>query len=83
VDAYSCAEVFRRLDCYLDRELTPEEIERVDAHLAHCALCAAEARFERSFLNELRAKVRRLDVPPQLLSRILGSLEEPEPPADR
>ena len=29
VDKYNCEQVFKRLDDYLDRELTPPEMERI------------------------------------------------------
>ena len=69
-DRYTCAQVFRRLDDYVDRELTPEEIDRVEEHLATCAQCASESRFERSLVEGLKTKIRRIDVPASLLEKI-------------
>ena len=69
-DRYTCAQVFRRLDDYVDRELTPEEIDRVEEHLATCAQCASEARFERSIVEGLKTKIRHIDVPASLLEKI-------------
>src|SRR6266496_3515153 len=62
VDRYSCEEVFRRLNDYLDRELSPAEMALVQEHLDTCAQCAGEHAFEASVLRELKAKLRRIDV---------------------
>lgn len=73
---YTCEEVFRRLDDFLDRELSAEEIARVEEHLAACAQCAREHDFEASVLREIKQKVRRISAPSSLLRRIeelLGS----------
>lgn len=71
-----CREVFVRLDDYLDRTLGPEELAAVEHHLAHCAVCAAEFRFETQWVEQLRAKLRRLQVPPELAGRLASSLWE-------
>lgn len=70
LDAMTCREVFRRLDDYLDRELSAEEVLRVREHLETCAVCAAEHRFERCVLDSVKEKVRRLPVPPELGARV-------------
>lgn len=42
----SCEETFRRLDDFVDRELTPQETALVREHLDTCAVCTSEYRFE-------------------------------------
>ena len=69
-DRYTCAQVFRRLDDYVDRELTPEEIDRVEEHLATCAQCASESRFERSLLEGLKEKIRQLEAPRSAVAKV-------------
>jgi anti-sigma factor (TIGR02949 family) len=72
-DRYTCEDMFRKLDDYLDRALTPEEMEKVRRHLELCATCASEYRFEESLLSELRKKVRRISdspAPADLMARI-------------
>jgi len=84
LDRYTCEQVFRRLDDYVDRELTAEEIDRVEEHLATCAQCASEARFERGLVEGLKTKIRRIDVPASLLDRIetvLGRTRDLRTPA--
>lgn len=68
--AYECADALQRLDDYLDRQLSPKERRLVESHIATCAECARKFRFERTFVDELRAKLTRIDVPPRLASRV-------------
>ena len=70
----TCEELFRRLDDYLDREVTEEEAVRVREHLEICAVCAAEYKFEASVLRNMRDKLRRIAAPPDLMSRISRTL---------
>jgi anti-sigma factor (TIGR02949 family) len=67
---YSCEEVIRRLDLYLDRELGHAELRRVAAHVASCAACARKTRHERRLIDLLRVRLRRVDVPPDLARRV-------------
>jgi anti-sigma factor (TIGR02949 family) len=74
LDRYTCEDVFRRLDDYVDRELSPPEARLVEDHLATCSACATEYAFEAHVIAELRAKLRRVAVPETLLSRIEATL---------
>lgn len=69
-DRFTCEQVFARLDDYLDRELTADEMRMVREHLATCAVCASEHRFEAGVLEGVREKLRRLAVPKDLMDRI-------------
>jgi anti-sigma factor (TIGR02949 family) len=80
LDRYSCEEVFRRMDEYIDRELAPNEITRVRAHLETCAACASEYAFEEDLLIAVRAKLRRVSMPPELQTRIERALREGKTP---
>lgn len=71
---YTCEDVFRRLDDYVDRALSAEERERVENHLAECEACAREYRFETGFVREVRAKLQRISAPSDLLDRISSRL---------
>ncbi len=75
LDRYTCAQAFRRLDDYLDRELGSEEVARVEAHLETCSQCADEFRFEGTVIAQVRDKLRRLDVPEDLLQRLAAKLQ--------
>lgn len=74
----SCQDVFRRLDDFVDRELDAAERRLVEEHLESCAECASEYDFEATLIDELRAKVSRLQVPERLRARIAARLEEDE-----
>jgi anti-sigma factor (TIGR02949 family) len=74
----NCEEAFRLLDDFLDRRLTPEEMRTIEAHLEICAWCTREFAFETSVLHGLKRKLRQLDAPAGLLSRILSQLPPSE-----
>ena len=74
-DRFTCEEVFRKLDDFIDRELDPAEQGVVSAHLATCAVCAAEHKFEASVLQQLKSKMRRLVLPQDLFQRISNAIE--------
>lgn len=71
----TCQEVFRRLDDYLDRELTEAEMTQVRDHLETCALCAREHRFEARVIDDVKAKLGRIKAPERLLQRVAKALE--------
>jgi putative zinc finger protein len=65
-----CHESLRRLDDYLDRNLAPDEVQLVQAHLRECLRCARQFRFEASVLDGIRLRLRHLSVPSGLLQAI-------------
>ncbi len=76
VDRYTCEQVFSRINDYLDRELSADEMEKVRAHLDTCSECAGEYAFESTVLADLKAKLRRIDLPPTALTRIQDILKK-------
>jgi anti-sigma factor (TIGR02949 family) len=78
LDRSNCEEAFRRLDDFLDRRLTPEELRLIEEHLAVCDWCTREFTFEASVLNGIKQKLRKLDAPPELLSKVLSQLHRHE-----
>jgi anti-sigma factor (TIGR02949 family) len=74
-DRYDCEEALRRLEDFLDRELTPEEMILVQAHLDTCTACTERFAFERQVLDGLRDKIRRISLPPDLRASISRSLD--------
>lgn len=74
LDRYTCEDAFRRLDDYLDRELSPREADLVRQHLELCAACASEYQFEESVIRQVREKLARIPAPEGLLSRISSAL---------
>jgi anti-sigma factor (TIGR02949 family) len=73
---FTCEEAFRRLDDFLDRELSAAEMTLVHEHLEICAGCAREFRVEESVLTNVRAKMAqtRVELPPGLQARVLAAL---------
>lgn len=67
---FTCEEAFRRLDDFLDRELAPLEMNLIHEHLEICEGCAREFRFEESVIRNVRAKLRDIDLPPELTIRV-------------
>ncbi len=75
---HTCRQVFEKLDDYMDRVLTTDEITVIEHHLERCTDCAGEFRFEESLISEIKAKLRRIDLPPDLMSRIVQRLRAEE-----
>jgi anti-sigma factor (TIGR02949 family) len=73
-DRYTCEEMLRRLDDYLDRELSADETRRVEEHLRDCEACVREFGFEASVVKTVRAKLRDVEVPDTLLDRVAMTL---------
>jgi anti-sigma factor (TIGR02949 family) len=76
IDRYTCQETFSRLNDYLDRELSPEEMRLVEEHLAVCAYCVLEFAFEANVLREVRSKVQSIQAPEGLMSKVRGALAQ-------
>lgn len=76
LDRYSCLETVRRLDDYLDRELSATEAHEVERHLEVCDGCLRRFRFEGVVLDELRLKLRRVAVPETLEARLRQRLRD-------
>src|SRR5262245_62388230 len=74
IDFYSCAEVVRLLDDYVDRELSPREVEQVERHLFQCEHCARDARLEASTLRSIRSTLRRIRLPMGTEARVWRAL---------
>lgn len=74
LDFYSCAQVVRLLDDFVDRELDPREIEQVERHLLACEKCAHEVRLEEGTLRSIRSTMRRIQLPPGVEARVWRAL---------
>jgi anti-sigma factor (TIGR02949 family) len=75
LDRTTCEETFRRLDDYLDRRLSPEEIRLIEEHLHLCEACSREFVFEASVIEGVREKLRRVAAPPDLIARISALIQ--------
>ena len=74
LDRSNCEEAFRRLDDFLDRRLSPDEMRLIEEHLEVCAWCTREFNFEASVLFGVKRKLRQLEAPAELVSKILSQL---------
>jgi anti-sigma factor (TIGR02949 family) len=74
LDRITCEAAFRRLDDFLDRQLSAEEMRLVEDHLHICEACTREFTFEASVLAGVKHKLRAIDAPPDLLARISAQL---------
>ncbi len=81
IDHRSCAQVFARLDDYVDRELSADDLEQVQRHLEICAMCASEFRLEGLLLRTIRDKVRRIALPPGFEARVWKRIDSAGGPA--
>jgi anti-sigma factor (TIGR02949 family) len=72
-----CRDVIEQLWDYLDGELPPERVEEFAAHLAECARCYPQYRFEFAFLEALARQRGELPRPPQALVEQLRLLISP------
>lgn len=76
LDRMTCEQAFARIDDFLDRELSPDEMRQVQEHLDICTVCSTEFKFEATVIEGVRDKLRRIDVPADLLARIARKLGE-------
>lgn len=78
VHGLNCKETFRKLDDFVDRELSPAEQAAVAEHLEECAKCAQVFAGEQEMLEALKEKLRRIAAPPGLMDRITARLRQAE-----
>lgn len=75
-DFYSCEEAVKRLNEYLDHEMTPEERVVVLKHLEICRPCLARFSFEQHLIVTLRRNVSLLCLPPGVREKLFALLRE-------
>ncbi len=72
----NCKEAFEKLDDYLDRVLSEDEMKAVKVHLEKCSHCADEFQFEESVIACLKLKLMHIDLPCELLSKISEAIDK-------
>ena len=70
-----CEAILRRLDDYVDRELSPRDMRMVERHIEECLRCAGAYRFESGLIRAVRSRLRRTRLPGDLMARIRLRLE--------
>ena len=73
---YTCRDAIKRLDDYLDRQLSATELVRVERHLKLCRSCSKKFKFERELLAGIRAKINLVDIPNGLYKRIMQIVDD-------
>lgn len=67
----NCKECHDRIYPYLDRELDPEEVERVREHLDECEGCESALVIETVFLDRVRGSATAGTAPPGVRERLI------------
>ena len=75
-DANDCAQVFARLSDWADRELAPDDLAAIEAHLEVCDRCGGEFVFEQRTLDAIKRVLRRAPVADGLRERVLERLRD-------
>ena len=70
-----CEETFKKMQDYLDRELTSAEMLLVREHLDQCGMCAEEYLFEESILRRVGKILQNAYVPDDLFERVSAFLD--------
>jgi anti-sigma factor (TIGR02949 family) len=65
-----CRETHARIHRYLDRDLTPDEMAEVRAHLERCPDCAKHFRFEHGVITTVGSICRKVQAPPTLVAKV-------------
>jgi anti-sigma factor (TIGR02949 family) len=71
----TCESILRRLDDYIDRELSPSDLQMVEQHIEECLRCAGAYRFEINLNQAVRSRLRRIRIPEDVMARIRWRLE--------
>jgi anti-sigma factor (TIGR02949 family) len=74
-ESLTCHETFERIDDYLDRELSGEEMELVRTHVKACEVCAKVFHFEGAVVSAVREKLESVSLPDGLKQKVLTSLQ--------
>jgi len=77
-DYYSCEEAVKRLNEYLDHQMTDAERVVVMRHLEICRPCLRRFKFEQTLVISLRQKVALLCAPASLREKLHGLLRDQE-----
>ncbi|MGI4787678.1 MAG: zf-HC2 domain-containing protein [Janthinobacterium lividum] len=77
-DFYSCEEAVRRLNEYLDHQMTEDEKVVVMKHLEICRPCLKRFSFEQTLIISLRQKAQHLCISATLREKLSLLLRDKE-----
>ena len=69
-----CWEILRKVEMYLDHEVSVEESERISLHLQGCSPCWERAEFQQQVRMIVASKCGQAGVPHGLIDKIRTSL---------
>ena len=75
-DAYECAEAIKRLNDYLDHQLTEGEKAIIVKHLEICRPCLRRFTFEQTLIVSLRQKISTVCAPQPLREKLHALLRQ-------
>ena len=74
---FDCMEVLKRMGDYVDRELSAEEVETVNEHLAACGPCAKAFEWEHTILRVVKGCASmKAEIPEKVRAQIIQSLDD-------
>jgi len=65
-----CSDCLQRLDGFVDRELTDDEVEEVKRHLGHCPPCEERYRLEVQVKRLVKVCCDKGGAPPHLRAKL-------------
>lgn len=79
----NCTDCFDNLTAYLDAEVSPEFRAEMDSHLSACGVCRSEEAGLRESMDYVDARVREIDLRPQLWDGVWSRIAQLDAPVDR
>ena len=73
---YDCAEVEKRVQAYLDNQVSDEELLKIEDHLSYCLPCDKKVEFEKRLKDIIKHKAAENQYPKALeeeLKKIIKS----------
>ena len=70
----ACSEATQQFFAYLDRVLSGESLEALEAHLEECLACCDQLQFTRKLDAFVKERARHTSTPPGLEERLKSAL---------
>lgn len=74
-DHFDCADVEKYVQQYLDNVLDEEKRRLFEEHIEYCLPCDKKVEFERKFKEIVRLKVKNLEPPEKINSKLKNLLK--------
>lgn len=79
MSAMTCEQAMRQFFAYLDRALSGEPLENMEAHLEECLSCCDRLAFSRQLDAFVKTRLPEAEAPAELERRIRERLAREEP----